>query len=82
MTVVNDISPEPEHITNTAVTVQWQQVELHTQITTEVTSHTSLYDFVRAESIFTMEEITRNLGFISVLTDITTDLIANISTSL
>ena len=82
MTVVNDISPEPEHITNTAVTVQWHQVELHTQITTEVTSHTSLYDFVRAESIFTMEEITRNLGFISVLTDITTDLIANISASL
>ena len=82
MTVVNDISPESEHIINTAATAQWQQVELHTQITTEVTSHTSLYDFVRAESIFTNEEITRNLGFISVLTDITTDLIGNISASL
>ena len=82
MTVVNDISPESEHIINTAVTVQWQPVELHTQITTEVTYQTSSYDFVRAERIFTNEEITRNLGFISVFTDITTDLIANISAGL
>ena len=79
---VNDISLEPEQIANTTVTVQGQQVELHTQITTEVTSPTSLYDFFRAESIFTDEQITRNLGFNFVLTDIATDLIANIPASL
>ena len=79
---LNDISLEPEHIANTAVTVQGQQIELQTQITTEITSPSSLYDFVRPESIFMDEQITRNLEFVSVLTDIAADLIANIPASL
>ena len=79
---VNDTLLEPEHIVNTAVTVKGQQIELQTQITTEVTSPSSLYNFVRPESIFMDEQITRNLGFVSVLTDIAADLIANIPASL